>query len=128
MIIIIQSAVASRGNNRRLAFSLKERYLPDNRRASWWTMRTWYVTFEVHRSGMLSSRRRGPRETMTFDTEAEAKNFARTKFHDGLIVYAGTINPFSPKQVISSKEMPHWLDETPEQSPANRHDGADDGE
>jgi hypothetical protein len=27
--------------------------------------------------------------------EAEAKSFARTKLRDGLIVFAGTINPFT---------------------------------
>jgi hypothetical protein len=30
--------------------------------------------------------------TKTFETETEAKNFARIKFEEGLIVTAGTIN------------------------------------
>ena len=60
---------------------------------------------------------------MTFATEAEAKTFARSKFHEGLIVYAGTINPYSPKRLISSRNLTHWLDETPEQSSDDR-DGA----
>jgi hypothetical protein len=50
---------------------------------------------------------------MTFATEAEAKTFARSKFHEGLIVYAGTINPYSPKRLISSRNLTHWLDEEP---------------
>ena len=53
---------------------------------------TWYVTFEVPTDGTLS-RRRHPRLTKTFETEAAAKDFARTKFNDGLIVTAGTIIP-----------------------------------
>lgn len=49
---------------------------------------------------------------MTFETETDAKTFARTKFHEGLIVYAGTINPYSPKRLISSRDLAHWLNET----------------
>ena len=51
---------------------------------------TWYVTYEVPTDGTLL-RRRHPRLTQTFETEAAAKDFARTKFNDGLIVTAGTI-------------------------------------
>ena len=57
---------------------------------------TWYVTFEVPTDGTLS-RRRHPRLTKTFETEAAAKDFARTKFDDGLIVTAGTIIPHLPR-------------------------------
>ena len=42
---------------------------------------TWYVTFELHRRGTLL-RRRSPRATKTFETEREAKDFARAKFND----------------------------------------------
>jgi hypothetical protein len=62
---------------------------------------------------------------MTFQTEAEAKDFARTKFHDGLMVFAGTINPYSPKALISSRELPHWLGEMEESPGEDRDDGAD---
>jgi hypothetical protein len=70
---------------------------------------TWYVTFEVPTDGTLS-RRRHPRLTKTFATEAEAKDFARTKFNDGLIVTAGTIIPHLPKRAIPSVEIPAWLE------------------
>ena len=59
---------------------------------------TWYVTFEVPTDGTLS-RRRHPRLTKTFETEVAAKNFARTKFSEGLIVTAGTIIPSLAKSV-----------------------------
>ena len=49
---------------------------------------TWYVTFQVPTDGTLLSRRH-PRLTKTFETEAAAKDFARAKFNDGLIVTAG---------------------------------------
>jgi hypothetical protein len=77
---------------------------------------TWYVTVEVQKSGTLP-RRRSPRETSTFETETEAKDFARAKFKEGLAVYAGTINPYSPKQLIPSSKIPSWLQHGEEAAP-----------
>jgi hypothetical protein len=70
---------------------------------------TWYVTFEVPRTGTLVQRR-NPRLTKTFETEAEARDFARSKFDGGLIVTAGTINPYLPRRAIPSEEIPAWLE------------------
>ena len=42
---------------------------------------TWYVTFEVPTDGTLL-RRRHPRLTKAFETEAAARDFARHKFND----------------------------------------------
>jgi hypothetical protein len=81
--------------------------------------RTWYVTFEVPRSGTLV-RRRNPRLTRTFDTEAEAKEFARTKFEGGLIVTAGTINPYVPRRAIASASIPAWLELGQNPEPTDR--------
>jgi hypothetical protein len=53
--------------------------------------------------------RRHPRLTKTFDTEAEAREFARTKFDGGLILTAGTLNPQLPRKAIPSGEIPAWL-------------------
>jgi hypothetical protein len=69
---------------------------------------TWYVTFEVPRRGTLV-RRRNPRLTKTFDTETEARDFAKIKFDDGLIVTAGTVNPHLPRRAIPSEAIPAWL-------------------
>ena len=68
---------------------------------------TWYVTYEVPSDGRLLKRRH-PRLTQTFENEAAAKNFARTKFNDGLIVTAGTIIPHQPRISIPSVEIPAW--------------------
>ena len=68
----------------------------------------WYVTFEVHKRGVLP-KRRSPRLTRTFDTEAEAKNFARAKLQEGLAAFAGTINPHVPRQLISSHDIAAWV-------------------
>jgi hypothetical protein len=68
----------------------------------------WYVTIEVRKRGTLP-KRRSPRETRTFGTEAEAKTFARSKLDEGVIVYAGTINPHTPKRLVPSSQIYAWL-------------------
>lgn len=71
---------------------------------------TWYVTFELQKRGVLASKRRGSRATKTFATEADAKTFAREKFDEGLVVFAGTINPEFPRQLVPSSKIPDWLE------------------
>ncbi|PSO21435.1 hypothetical protein [Bradyrhizobium sp. MOS003] len=83
---------------------------------------TWYVTFEVRKRGTLP-KQRSPRETRTFATEAEAKVFVRTKLDEGLAVFAGTINPSVPRQLIPSARIQAWLDG--ELSDTERHTGPD---
>ena len=68
----------------------------------------WYVTFEVHKRGVLP-KRRSPRETKMFDTEGEAKDFARARLSEGLMVFAGTINPHLPRQLIPSQDIADWV-------------------
>src|SRR4029077_20278868 len=68
---------------------------------------TWYVTFEVPKTGILPKRRH-PRQTRSFATEAEAKRFARLKLEQGLAVFAGTVNPHSPKQHIPPSHNKFW--------------------
>jgi hypothetical protein len=53
---------------------------------------------------------------VTFETEAEAKGFARTKLNEGLVIYAGTINPHLPRRVIPSRGISFWLEVGQEQS------------
>ena len=80
------------------------------------TTPSWYVTFEVRKRGILP-KQRSPRETKTFATEAEAKNFARSKLEEGLSVFAGTINPHSPKRVVPSSQIYAWLTDEPAGEP-----------
>jgi hypothetical protein len=71
----------------------------------------WYVTFEIRKSGLLHKKERSPRRSRTFATEADAKVFARARLDDGLIVFAGTVNPYSPKQLIVPEDIVRWLTE-----------------
>ena len=71
---------------------------------------TWYVTFEIPWRGTAVRKRRS-RSTQTFETESEAKNFARVKFEEGSIVTAGTIIPHLPRRAIASGSIQSWFDE-----------------
>jgi len=73
---------------------------------------TWYVTYQVQKRGTLPKARH-PRLTKAFETEMEAKNFAREKFHQGLVVTAGTLNPFKPKQIIPPVAISSWIETGP---------------
>jgi hypothetical protein len=85
---------------------------------------TWYVTFEVHKRGTML-KRRSPRATRTFETEEQAKKFARAKFNEGLIVHAGTINPHLPRRTIPSSDIPAWLDDQREKEEQDDAQGSD---
>ena len=82
---------------------------------------TWYVTFEIPWRGTAVRGRRS-RSTQTFETETEAKDFARAKFDEGLVVTAGTIIPHLPRRAIPSGSISSWLDEGQQQ------DGGDTAE
>jgi hypothetical protein len=81
----------------------------------------WYVTFEIRKRGILP-KQRSPRETRTFATEAEAKIFARSKLDEGLTVFAGTINPHSPKRLVPSSHIYAWLADEAGNEPPPRDD------
>jgi len=71
---------------------------------------TWYVSFIA---GDNLSDDRAHRGTKTFAGEQEAKKFARAKYEAGdKTLVAGTLNPVTPKRVVSSAALPDWLDES----------------
>jgi hypothetical protein len=74
-------------------------------------MPAWFVTFEIRKRGLRHKRERSPRESRMFVAEAEAKMFARAKLDEGLIVFAGTVSPHSPKQLILPHDIAGWLTE-----------------
>jgi hypothetical protein len=69
---------------------------------------TWYVSFDLKR--VPPAKRMFARGTMTFRSEAEAKNFAKQKMAEANNVSAGTLNPHSPKRVISPVQIVQWLE------------------
>ena len=71
---------------------------------------TWYVSFEVPRSPK-PTRRPYSRKTLTFQTEIDARDFVKARLSDQRNVSAGTLNPHTPKRVVSSAQILEWLEE-----------------
>lgn len=71
--------------------------------------KAWYVTFELPRSKQRIAARRASRFSRTFLMEEEAKAFARDRCNEGLIVSAGTLNPYLPRQIIPSAAIHEWI-------------------
>jgi hypothetical protein len=71
----------------------------------------WYVSYAVKSD---RDPRRYARVTRTFDSEEHAKLFVREIAVDYLRLAAGTINPHSPKRVVSAAEIAGWLEAHPQ--------------
>jgi hypothetical protein len=69
---------------------------------------TWYVAF-YGPPQRPPGNRSVPRITETFQSESEAKDFARLKLAEGRTVNAGTVNPHMPKRIIAGAEIHIWL-------------------
>jgi hypothetical protein len=72
----------------------------------------WYVSYRSN----ITPRHNGDeqrlvRATRRFKTEAEAREFARKIIGSGWSAIAGTINPYLPKQTISSRQILKWIAE-----------------
>ena len=76
---------------------------------------TWYVVFEVPKT----VKRRARRVAETFENESQAREFARQKTAEGLLVNAGTINPHLPKRAIASSDIQRWIEGTRERPMLN---------
>jgi hypothetical protein len=70
---------------------------------------TWYVAYEVPKT-VKQRGRRTPRATEMFEDESQAREFARKKAAEGLLVNAGTLNPHLPKRAIASGDIQRWIE------------------
>ena len=73
---------------------------------------TWYVSIELPLRSPKPTRRPYSRKTFTFQTEIDAKDFAKARLADTRNVSSGTLNPHTPKRVVSSAQILEWLEET----------------
>ena len=71
---------------------------------------TWYVSYETPRQ----EKRPFVRQTETFKTEQEAKQFAQSKLAQTSNITAGTLNPYQPKRTVSSLQVLDWVKEPDE--------------
>jgi hypothetical protein len=65
----------------------------------------WYVSSEVYVT------RRHVRSSLGFESESEAKQFAKLSLAAGNAVYAGTINPHTPKRFVPPEKVLDWVNE-----------------
>jgi hypothetical protein len=68
----------------------------------------WYVSYTIKPD---HGSRGYARKTKTFDTEEHAKLFARGIAAGNQRITAGTINPHSPKRIVSAAEILTWVDD-----------------
>ena len=72
---------------------------------------TWYVSY---RSNIMPpsdpEKRRVARATRKFRAEADAKLFAEEIVAKGWSAIAGTLNPYTPKKMVSSQQILDWID------------------
>jgi hypothetical protein len=73
----------------------------------------WFVSVETPKQLRLSSSAAPrPRETKSFPTEIEAKQFAIAMLSEGRKVTAGTLSPHRPKRrTITASEINQWIGE-----------------
>jgi hypothetical protein len=75
----------------------------------------WFVSVETPkhlRLPLFSSAARRPRETKSFPTEIEAKQFAIAMLSEGRKVTAGTLSPHQPiRRTITASEINQWIEE-----------------
>ena len=55
----------------------------------------WFVSVEAPRHWRIASKRAPARQTVTFPTESEAKQFAKAMLSDGMKIMAGTLHPIN---------------------------------
>jgi hypothetical protein len=66
----------------------------------------WYVAFRRPDDSSVVY----VRNSKTFPTESDAKQFARERLEEGCDVSAGTINPHRPRRTIGPREIISWLE------------------
>jgi hypothetical protein len=73
----------------------------------------WFVSVDAPKQqGPISSRAPSVRQTKSFPTESEAKQFAKAKLSEGMKVTAGTLSPHQPiRRTITASEIYQWIEE-----------------
>jgi hypothetical protein len=73
----------------------------------------WFVSVEVPKQ-LRSSRNESARQTKTFPTETEAKQFAKKMLSSKYSIVAGTLlsADFPARRFISGSQLNGWIEET----------------
>ncbi len=70
----------------------------------------WYVSYRSNIMPASEREKRVARATRKFTAEAEAKQFAHESVAKGWSAIAGTLNPHTPKKMVSSHQILDWID------------------
>jgi hypothetical protein len=73
----------------------------------------WFVSVDTPKQqGPVSARSPSVRQTKSFPTESEAKQFAKAKLSEGMKVTAGTLIPHQPiRRMIIASDINRWIEE-----------------
>ena len=73
----------------------------------------WYVSVKASSEWRpKSSRAPVQRQTKSFPTESEAKQFAKVMLSEGFAVTAGTLGPHQPRRrIITASKIDQWIEE-----------------
>jgi hypothetical protein len=76
-------------------------------------MNHWFVSVDTPKQhGPVSSRAPSARQTKSFPTENEAKQFAKVMLAEGMKATAGTLSPHKPiRRTITASEIHQWIEE-----------------
>ena len=72
----------------------------------------WYISYRSKIRPKHDSEQSIMRGARRFKSETEAKKFAQEIITNGWSASAGTINPYKPKKVISSRQILAWIAES----------------
>jgi hypothetical protein len=76
------------------------------------TTNHWFVSVETPRHLRLRFAVPRARETKSFPTEIEAKQFAKAMLSEGRKVTAGTLSPHQPiRRTVTASEIHQWIAE-----------------
>ena len=76
------------------------------------TIDGWFVSVEAPKQASRLKPRPPVRQTKTFPTESEAKQFARSMLSGGIKIMAGTLQPLQPtRRIIGPSEINQWIEE-----------------
>ena len=82
------------------------------------TTNQWFVSFDAPKQWRLKSSA-SIRQTKTFPTESEAKQFAKAMLSDGIKIMVGTLQPHQPtRRIIGSSKINQWIEEEESDDPA----------
>jgi hypothetical protein len=82
------------------------------------------VSVEAPKQWRIAPKREHTRDTITFPTESEARQFAKAMLSDGIKIMAGPLHPHQPmRRIVGSSETNQWIERDESNDPARQNAG-----